>query len=150
MRRTRLALLIGLLLTSLLIGPMAAFASGSESIPPVTPIYQGQAAPYTGLLFPEAAARANDALTEAAISRAALYEQRLGEISMLLDVTEAQLAVAKDSLQNLRDLVPRVQAEAYKNGRKNGRQGFGVGIGYDPINREFTLTVGYTRTLIFF
>lgn len=142
MRRTRLALPIGLLLTSLLIGPMAASANGSESIPPVMPIYQGQAAPYTGLLFPEAAARANDALTEAAIAKAALYEQRLGEISMLLDVTEAQLAVAKDSLQNLRDLVPRVQAESYRKGFKTGRMGFGAFGGYDPFDREFTAGVG--------
>jgi hypothetical protein len=67
---------------------------------------------------------------------------------MLLNVTEAQLATAKDSIQNLRDLVPRVKAEAYKNGQKKGRQGFGVGIGYDPARGEFSLTVGYTRILI--
>ena len=143
MRRTRLALLIGLILTSLLIGPMAAFASGSQPIPPVTPIYAGQAAPYTGLLFPEAAARANDALTEAAIQKASLYEQRLGEISMLLDVTEAQLAVAKDSLQNLRDLVPRVQAESYKAGYSKGRHGLGAYAGYNLVDNNWAAGFGY-------
>jgi len=143
LKRTRLLLLIGLLLTSLLIGPMAAYASGSESIPPVTPILQGQAAPCTGLLFPEQAARANDALTEAALAKAALYEQRLGELSMLLDVTEAQLAVAKDSLLNLRDLVPRVQKESYRDGFNAGRKGWGAFGGYDPFRQEWVGGAGY-------
>lgn len=143
MNRRRLTLLCLLILLLWLIGPMAAYATGPDSIPPVTPIYQGQAAPYTGLLFPEAAARANDALTEAAIAKAALYEQRLSELSMLLDVTEAQLATAKDSIQNLRDLVPRVQAESYKSGFKRGRQGLGAFVGWDLVNNEGSAGVGY-------
>ena len=143
MGRTRLALLSLLTLAFWLIVPMAAFASGSQPIPPVTPIYQGQAAPYTGLLFPEAAARINDALTESAIAKAALYEQRLSELSMLLDVTEAQLATAKDSLQNLRDLVPRVQSESYRSGFKRGRQGLGAFAGYNLLEGDLAVGVGY-------
>ena len=143
MKRVLWTLLIALALTSWLIGPTGALASGPESIPPVTPIYQGQAAPYTGLLFPEAAARANDALTEAAIAKAALYEQRLSELSMLLDVTEAQLATAKDSIQNLRDLVPRVQAESYRSGFKRGRQGLGAFAGYNLLEGDLAVGVGY-------
>ena len=143
MRRTRLALLGLLTLALWLIGPTPGYANGPESIPPVTPIYQGQAAPYTGLLFPEAAARANDALTEAAIAKAALYEQRLSELSMLLDVTEAQLATAKDSIQNLRDLVPRVQSESYRSGFKRGRQGLGAFAGYNLLEGDLAVGVGY-------
>jgi hypothetical protein len=61
---------------------------------------------------------------------------------MLLDVTEAQLATAKDSLQNLRDLVPRVQKESYRQGFNAGRLGFGAFAGYDPFNEEFAAGVG--------
>lgn len=71
-----------------------------------------------------------------------MYEQRLGEISMQLDIAEAQLATAKDSLQNLRDLVPRIKAESYRHGFQAGRLGFGAFAGYDPFNREITAGVG--------
>jgi hypothetical protein len=62
---------------------------------------------------------------------------------MLLDVTEAQLAVAKDSLQNLRDLVPRVQAESYKAGYSKGRHGLGAYVGYSLIDNNFAAGIGY-------
>lgn len=143
MRKTRLALLIGLLLTSLLTGPTLAYGNGSQTIPPVTPIYQGQAAPYTGLLFPEAAARANDALTEAAIAKAALYERVIADLRLTLEATEARLVIAKDSTDNLRDLVPRVQAESYKAGYSRGRQGLGAFVGWDLVNNEGSAGVGY-------
>ena len=143
MRRVLWTLLIALALTSWLIGPTGALASGSESIPPVTPIYQGQAAPYTGLLFPEAAARANDALTEAAIAKAKLYETRIGELSLQLDVAEAALVVANDSLADLPSLVQQVNAQAYKAGFNKGRSGLGAFVGVNLLEGEPAAGVGY-------
>lgn len=143
MRRTRLALLSLLTLALWLIVPTLAFASGSQPIPPVTPIYQGQEAPYTGLLFPEQAARINDAQVEAALAKVALYERALADLRLTLEATEARLVIAKDSTDNLRDLVPRIQAESYKAGFSRGRQGLGAFVGWDLVNNEGSAGVGY-------
>jgi hypothetical protein len=62
---------------------------------------------------------------------------------MLLDVTEAQLATAKDSLQNLRDLVPRVQKESYKAGFSKGRHGLGAYVGYSIVINGYDAGIGY-------
>lgn len=136
-------LLAALLWMSLLIVPTLAYGNGSQPIPPVTPIYQGQAAPYTGLLFPEAAARINDAQVEAALAKVALYERALADLRLTLEATEARLVIAKDSTDNLRDLVPRIQAESYKAGFSRGRQGLGAFVGWDLVNNEGSAGVGY-------
>jgi len=82
-------------------------------------------------------------LTEAAIGKAKLYEARLGELSILLEAAEIELAQAKDSLQNLRDLVPRVQKESYKAGFSKGRHGLGAYVGYNLLEGDLAVGVGY-------
>lgn len=96
-----------------------------------------------GLFFPEAAARANDALTEAALGKVRLYETRIGELSILLEAAEVELAQAKDSLLNLRDLVPRATRDAYREGLRRGRHGFGVFVGVNLLEGDPALGVGY-------
>jgi hypothetical protein len=81
-------------------------------------------------------------LSEAALEKNRLYESRIGELSILLEAAEVELAQAKDSLLNLRDLVPRVKTEAYRQGFQTGRIGFGVFVGYDPFNNNPTAGVG--------
>ena len=141
MNKRRLTLLCLLIWLFWLIGPMPGYANGPESIPPVTPWVHPTFGP--GLFFPEAAARANDALTEAAIGKAKLYEARLGELSILLEAAEVELVQAKDSLQNLRDLVPRATKDAYREGLRRGRHGFGVFVGVNLLEGEPAAGVGY-------
>ncbi len=140
MRSRRKILLVLLTLACLLVGPTIGYASGSGSIPLVTPWVHPTLGP--GLFWPEEAARINDALSEAALEKNRLYESRIGELSILLEAAEVELAQAKDSLQNLRDLVPRVRKEAYRQGFAAGRIGFGVFVGYDPFNSNPTAGVG--------
>lgn len=141
MNRRRLTLLCLLIWLFWLIVPTLAFASGSDSIPPVTPYDHPTLGP--GLFFPEEAARANDALTEAALGKVRLYEARIGELSILLEAAEVELAQAKDSLLNLRDLVPRATRDAYREGLRRGRHGFGVFVGVNLLEMDLALGVGY-------
>lgn len=140
MRNMRWRPLVLLILAFLLLGPTIGYASGSDSIPQVTPYDHPTLGP--GLFFPEQAARENDALTEAALAKVALYERALADLRLTLEATEAQLVIAKDSTQNLRDLVPRAQRESYRQGFRDGRVGFGIFAGYDPFNNNPTAGVG--------
>ena len=130
-----------MILAFLLAGPTIGYASGSDSIPQVTPYDHPILGP--GLFFPEQAARLNDALTESAIRKVELYEKRMGELSVQLDAAEAALAVANDSLRDLPSLISQVKTQAYREGFRRGRSGWGAFLGYDVIHGEGAGGVGY-------
>lgn len=125
----------------LLAGPTIGCASGLDSIPQVTPFDHPILGP--GLFFPEQAARHHDALTESAIRKVELYETRLGELSVQLDVTQAALSVANDSLRDLPSLISQTKEQAYQAGLRKGRSGWGAFLGYDAIHNEGACGVGY-------
>jgi len=130
-----------MILAFLLAGPTIGYASGSDSIPQVTPYDHPTLGP--GLFFPEQVARHHDALTESAIQKAELYERTISDLSLHLDAAEAALAVANDSLRDLPSLISQTKGQAYQAGFRKGRSGWGAFLGYDAIHKEGAGGVGY-------
>jgi hypothetical protein len=136
-------MLLGIvILMSWLSGPISASETGSQPIPQVTPFNHPTLGP--GLFFPEEAARLNDALTEAAIKKSELYERRVNDLLLLLEVTEAKVKVAQDSVETIPKLVSEAVKQGYRKGMVDGRFGIGLFGGYDFMDSDWCFGGGVT------
>lgn len=81
-------------------------------------------------------------MSESLVEENSLLRDKLGEVGMKLDVAEAALAVANDSLGSARLALPAVRQEGFDAGFHKGRFGFGAFAGWDAFHSDLCAGVG--------
>jgi hypothetical protein len=75
-------------------------------------------------------------MSESLVEENKFLREKLSEVGMKLDVAEAALAVANDSLGEARLALPAVRQEGFDAGFHKGRLGFGAFLGWDAFHND--------------